>query len=768
MPIALRIRGLVQGVGFRPTVWRLAQQLHLSGDVRNDGDGVLVRFANDDEQMLERFCALLEKELPPLARIDSLQSFSIQDALTSEHFEIIDSAPTTPLTGIVPDAATCPACQKELFDPCNRRYRYPFINCTHCGPRLSIIRAIPYDRANTSMDVFPMCAPCLSEYRSPADRRYHAQPNACSDCGPHIWLDDEPDADTFQRAEQHLRHGDIVAIKGIGGFHLACDAHNAQSVERLRERKHRYGKPFALMAKDIDTIKRYCELNTAAIELLQSPAAPIVLLPRKDNAPVLPDAIAETHQTLGFMLPYSPIHHLLLQNWDTPLVMTSGNISDEPQCIGNREAAERLKHIADHVLLHDRDIINRVDDSVVRIMADRPRLYRRARGYAPAPIVLHESFANASKVLALGSELKNTLCLLQQGNAIVSQHLGDLEDTRTSDEFERTLHLYQHLYDFKPQAIVVDRHPDYRSTRIGHDLAMQQDLQLIEVQHHHAHIVSVMAERGLAMDCPPVLGIALDGLGYGEDNTLWGGEFLKADYRQQQRLAHLSPFPMPGGSKAIIEPWRNLWAQLYANQQLELLSTFETLPINQWLSEQPLQVLQAMAEKGVNTPSTSSAGRLFDAVAAALCLHHQGIHQEGQAAIALEQLAAQADADCGDYPITLDSTPSPATISTHKLWPALFADLHQGIEKKQIARRFHNGFVNALLTTAHKLLQQHAMDTVVLSGGVFQNQIVLEGVINGLQQSGYQVLHHEAVPTNDGGLSLGQAAIAAARLTNRP
>lgn len=762
MAIGLRFRGLVQGVGFRPTVWHVARELGLKGDVRNDGDGVWVRFRGGGADA-DAFCQALYDRLPPLARIDEIERHDGLEDFVARAFDIHHSDQTTPLTGIVPDAATCPACLAELADRNNRRYRYPFINCTHCGPRLSIIRAIPYDRPNTSMSVFPLCSSCEQEYADPADRRYHAQPNACGDCGPRVWIAGENDGtDPFESAQRTLRAGGILALKGIGGFHLACDAHDEQAVNSLRERKKRYGKPFALMARDLDSIGRYVHLSDQDAELLQSPAAPIVLMDRRADAPTLPDSVAMEHGTLGFMLPYSPIHHLLLEHWDGPLIMTSGNLSDEPQCIDNHDAADRLHTIADKVLLHDREIVNRVDDSVIRPMAGGARFYRRARGYAPAPILLHDSFRDCPPVLALGGELKSTICLLENGRATVSQHLGDLEDVRTSDEFERTTRFYRDIFAFEARTIAVDQHPDYRSTRFGEQLAAQEGTELLRIQHHHAHIASVMAENGLPIDTDPVLGIALDGLGYGSDGTIWGGEFLKADFKGFTRLGHIATNPMPGGTQAILEPWRNLWAQLHTQGLwADIAKRHADQPIIKTLQAKPLTVLENMVDRGLNSPLTSSAGRLFDAMAAALSLHHERVYQEGQAAIALEQLAARSRADDRCYPFERREENGLMQLNTRSLWPAVFADLSAGVGRSAIARGFHEGLVAGVNAMAMALADRHGLHTVALSGGVFQNRLLLEGVVTRLESAGLRVIQHGALPANDGGLCLGQAAIAA-------
>jgi hydrogenase maturation protein HypF len=771
----IRVRGLVQGVGFRPTVWRLARDNGLVGDVRNDGEGVLVRLRGDAEA-IERFCRELAAGAPPLARIDAIERGPGDGLPGFSGFEIVASDHGDVHTGVVADAATCAACVAEIRDPADRRYRYPFTNCTHCGPRLSIIRGIPYDRANTSMAPFTQCPQCAAEYTDPADRRFHAQPNACPVCGPRAWLIDAEGgpvdaaaSDAVALASARLARGDIVAIKGIGGFHLACDACNPDSVAELRRRKRRYGKPFALMARDLDVIGRYAEVGPAAADALTSPAAPILLLPAVANGVAraadagLAPLVAPGQATLGFMLPYSPLHHLLLQDWDRPLVMTSGNLSDEPQCTDNADARSRLLGLADCALLHDREIVNRVDDSVVRIMAGQPRLLRRARGHAPSAIRLADGFSGRSPVLALGGELKNTICLLRDGEAIVSQHLGDLEDARTAAEFERAVALYQDLFACRPRRIAIDLHPDYRSSRFGQALAGGTGLAVIEVQHHFAHIASVLAENGWPTDGSAVIGIALDGLGLGSDGTIWGGEFLLADYRRFERLAHLAPVPMPGGTRAILEPWRNTYAQLARAPGWERVrARYPDLGLTADLAARPLQTLDAMCARGLNSPLSSSCGRLFDAVAAAVGVAPERIDYEGQAAIALEALALRARDTPGEgYPFRLQEAAVPWQLDPAPMWDALLGDLQHGVAPADIAARFHAGLARAVAGLAARLAGRHAIDTVALSGGVLQNRVLFEAVVHALTASGLRVLTHRLVPANDGGLSLGQAAIAA-------
>ncbi|WP_295384714.1 carbamoyltransferase HypF [uncultured Thiodictyon sp.] len=775
--VAIRVRGLVQGVGFRPMVWRAARAFGLSGDVCNDGEGVLIRAwapADAAPDLLDRFCARLRLDCPPLARIAAIESGAIAaPAPDPPGFVILASASTGVQTGVVADAATCAACAAQVLDPADRRYRYPFTNCTHCGPRLSILRAIPYDRANTSMGVFALCPACASEYQDPADRRFHAQPNACPVCGPRVWLADRVGqaldpadlgaVDAIAAAARLLGEGRILAIKGIGGFHLACDAADAAAVSELRRRKRRFGKPFALMARDLAVIRRYARVGEGEAALLASPAAPIVLLERL-SGPELAPQLAPGQSTLGFMLPYSPLHLLLLAHWERPLVMTSGNLSEEPQCIDNTDALARLGGLADFALLHDRVIVNRVDDSVVRWMDGAPRLLRRARGYAPAPIAMPPGFADCAPVLAMGGELKNTVCLLRNGQAILTQHLGDLEEAHTAREYEQTIDLYQSLFEHAAQRIAVDLHPDYRSSLTGRERAAREGLELIQVQHHHAHIAAVLTDNGWPLDGGPVLGIALDGLGYGADGTLWGGEFLAADYRCYRRVGWLRPVPMPGGTRAILEPWRNLVAQIEVCLGWdEFLRRWPGLELSRRLAERPVPQLRILMARRLNAPLSSSAGRLFDAVAAALGLCAERIGYEGQAAIELESLAVGALADAGEgYPFGRIAVAGRAELDPSPLWVSLFDDLAAGVPAGQISVRFHQGFCRAVADLAADLAAAQGLRQVALSGGVFQNRLVLEGVCQRLRRHGFAPLTHHQVPANDGGLALGQAAIAAA------
>lgn len=629
----IRVSGIVQGVGFRPHVWHLANDLGISGSVCNDGEGVLIH-AWASAATLDDFITRLENEAPPLARIDKLERSDLSDQCATDDFEILSSKASENTTGVVADAATCADCLAEVLDPNNRRYRYAFTNCTHCGPRLSIIKAIPYDRANTSMQNFKMCAACQQEYDDPADRRFHAQPNACADCGPQLSLVNDSGADidcddVIDAARELIKQGAIVAVKGIGGFHLACDAMNDEAVRTLRKRKRRYHKPFALMASNIEMIKSYANVNDREEHLLNDKAAPVVVLTAKENS--LPDEIAPGQNTIGFMLPYSPLHCLLTEGMQQPLVMTSGNSSDEPQCIDNQAALEQLKGIADYCLLHDRDIVNRLDDSVIRLMDNKPRFFRRARGFAPESIPLPEGFEQAPNILAMGAELKNTFCLTKGKEAILSQHIGDLEEVAAIVDYRYQLQLYRQLFEHKPQVIAVDKHPDYLSTKLGKELASEDKLVCEEVQHHHAHIASCMAEHGLPLNTKTVLGVAMDGLGFGEDGTIWGGEFLLADYTDFKRVAALQAVPMPGGVQAIREPWRNTFAHLLQHMDWQDINNqYADLDIISFLEDKPIKNLKTIIDKKLNSPLASSCGRLFDAVAAAIGVCRDQVSHEGR------------------------------------------------------------------------------------------------------------------------------------------
>ena len=779
----IRVRGRVQGVGFRPTVWRMARELDLSGEVMNDAEGVLVRVGGEAEAVND-FVARIAREPPPLARIEAVEAHAYRGRLPAK-FRIAESRAGAPHTQIAPDAAICAACAAEIANPLERRFRYPFANCTHCGPRLSIVVSIPYDRAMTTMAPFAMCSACAKEYRDPADRRFHAEAIACQACGPTARLicfdgrtsgpDRHSALDDVAAAGALITKGEIVAIKGLGGFHLACDATNAEAVARLRQSKRRERKPFALMAADVEVVRRYCTVGADEERLMGGAEAPIVLL-RADGPRRLPEDVAPGLATLGFMLPTTPLHALMLKGLDRPVVMTSGNVADEPQATDNDEARERLAGIAPYALVHDREIANRVDDSLIRVMAGKPRILRRARGYAPAPLMLPRGFEAAPALLAMGGELKATFCLVKNGEAILSQHQGDLENAETFDDYRRALALYARLFDHSPVAFVADLHPEYLSAKLARARAASAPLQLIEVQHHHAHVAACLAENLYPLDAPPALGIVLDGLGWGEDGTIWGGEFLLAGYRSYERLGLFKPVAMPGGAQAAREPWRNLYAHLTADMGgADFESNFVGLELFADLARRPRATLDAMIRNGVNAPKASSCGRLFDAVAAALNLCRDRQAYEGEAAARLEAIvdrnAAACDREEFAYPFAVLDMPDSRLpyIEPAPMWRAVLADLVLGVPSSLIAGRFHRGLAKIVVAMAGKLAKRDAsggarFETIALSGGCFQNRVLFEEVVHGLEGANFRVLAHTEVPANDGGLSLGQAAIGAARL----
>jgi hydrogenase maturation protein HypF len=773
--VEIRVRGTVQGVGFRPTVWRLACDEGLVGEVLNDGFGVLIRTTGNSDA-ISQFLTRLHTEAPPLSQIENVET-QVLNLLDFEDFRIAESVTGENCTRVTPDAAICEACRAEVLDPKERRHRYPFANCTHCGPRFSIVKEVPYDRANTTMADFPMCASCRSEYLDPSDRRFHAQPIACSTCGPSIWLElnetttitaDQATATPLEASIELLKNGEVLAIRGLGGFHLACDATNGAAVQRLRERKHRYGKPFALMARDLEMIQRYCNVTPAEEKLLQSPEAPIVLL-SADGGEKLPDGVASGLNTIGFMLPYTPLHLLLTREIDRPLVMTSGNISDEPQVTSLETARAGLRGIADAMLMHDREIANRIDDSVVRIATGRPAVIRRARGYAPSAVSLPSGFEAAPDLLAYGGELKSTFCIVKNGAAIVSQHQGDLEDVSTFEDYQKNLHLYSKIYDHSPSLLVADMHPEYLSAKLAKQRSSEEDLPLHEVQHHHAHIASCMLENGVALDAPPVLGIAIDGLGFGDDGTIWGGEFLFADYLGYNRLGAFKPVAMIGGVQAIHEPWRNTYAHLLAGMGWSrFVEKFSALDLHRYLITKPLPTIERMLERKINVPLASSCGRLFDGVAAAVGLCADEAYFEGQGAMELEALAEKWSAsEPYNFAITDSATSGLLHLDSAPMWEELLLDLSNQTPVGRMAARFHYGLAKAIRNMVARIRETTTFNTVALTGGCFQNKILLEEVARLLKTDGLNCLTHAKFPTNDGGLALGQAAIAAAHQIER-
>lgn len=785
----LRVRGKVQGVGFRPHVAKLARAHELRGWVRNDGDGVEIALVAAEAEVT-RFTEALRASLPPLARVDSIDTEALREAVRDQGFRILDSGAGVARTDVAPDAATCAACAEEVRSPYERRFRYPFTNCTHCGPRYSIVTGIPYDRSNTTMAAFALCAECRHEYESETDRRYHAQPIGCHACGPKAWLEradgrafayDRYSAlDMVDAVAGLVGAGHIVAVKGIGGFHLICDATNDEAVRALRERKHRDGKPFALMAKDLNVVRAYAEVSVREAAALESPAGPIVLLSRaaqrSEKSRPLAEGVAPGMRTLGFMLPSNPLHALFMRRLDArPVVCTSGNVADEPPAIDVDDARRRLSGIAEWFLLHDRPIARRLDDSVVRCMGDEVRVLRRARGYVPDALAAPRGFEAAPAILALGAQLKSTSCLLERGRAIPSQHFGDLDLADAFADYQRGTTQLQALFEHTPALYAVDMHPEYRPTAAGLDLAREHGRETIAVQHHHAHIAACMFEHGHPLEGPAVLGIALDGLGHGEGGELWGGEFLLTRYAAFERVGSLRPVALLGGDVAAREPWRNLYAHLMAQMGwAELAMNFGDLAVTKRLAEKPRATLDAMIAKGSHAPRASSAGRLFDAVAAALDLHFERVDFEGQAAMELEALATEdalAEAAKGElYPIGIPKSPETNLpyLEPLGMWRAILGDLYERTPKELVAARFHLSLADAIRRMALLCRKRdEAVTTAALSGGVFQNKVLLEATMTALRSEGFVVWTHSVLPPNDGCISVGQAAVAAARAVSR-
>jgi hydrogenase maturation protein HypF len=740
---AIRVEGIVQGVGFRPYVYTLATGLGLGGFVGNDVDGVFVEVEGPSAAVTE-FLGKLERDPPPLARIERVTTHPITPNGDTA-FAIAASGPVAQVrrTLVSADTATCADCLRELADPDDRRYRYPFINCTNCGPRFTIVRDVPYDRPFTTMASFAMCPACEAEYHDPADRRFHAQPTCCPACGPRLTLRDQAGnplpGDPLTHAAGLLKAGQILAVKGLGGYHLAVDAACDQGAATLRARKHREDKPFAVLVADLAQARDLVQVDEAAAALLTAPVRPIVLLPRHHDAAVA-RATAPGNRSLGVMLPYTPLHHLLVRQVARPIVLTSGNVSDEPIAYRDDDALARLAPIADAFLTHDRAIHIRTDDSVARTFRGRPMLIRRSRGYVPEPVTAGAGFPRP--VLACGAELKNTFCLAKGHHAFLSHHIGDLENAETLRSFTEGIEHFRRLFDIDPQVVAHDLHPEYLSTKYALDL---DGVDLHGVQHHHAHIASCLADNGAD---GPVIGVAFDGTGYGTDGTIWGGEFLVAGLAAFERGGHLAPVPMPGGAAAIRQPWR--MAAAYVDR--------DDLDVARRNAERWAAVT-AMAAKGVNAPLTSSAGRLFDAAAALLGVRDT-INYEGQAAIELEQLADPAES--GAYPAAVVAG-DPFQIRAADLLTALISDLTDGVRAPVIAARFHHGVAAAIEAGCLLLRERHGLDTVALSGGVFQNMLLLNATAARLEARGFRVLTHSRVPCNDGGISLGQAVIAAAR-----
>lgn len=728
----------------------------LTGSVRNSSQGVFIE-VEGEQALLDSFLLRIEREKPELSSIQSLE-FSILDPVFSRGFEIGPSAAAGETNALIlPDIATCDACAREIMDPSNRRYRYPFTNCTRCGPRFTIIESLPYDRPNTSMKSFEMCPRCRAEYEDPADRRFHAQPNACPVCGPRLELEDSSgrtvaeDGGALEAAAGAVLEGKVVAVKGLGGFHLIADATRAGSVETLRQRKHREEKPFALMFPSLDAVRAECLVSPLEERVLRSPQSPIVLLARRTDLPsALPEGVAPGNPFLGVMLPYTPLHHLLMHAIGRPVIATSGNLADEPICIDEAEALGRLEGIADLFLVHDRPIVRHADDSIVRIVLGRELVLRRARGYAPLPLRPH---GIVSDILAVGGHLKNTIAVSVGGNVFLSQHIGDLETAQSTAAFRGAIESFLRLYPMRPRWIAADRHPDYASSRY----ARTAGIPLIEIQHHHAHVAACMAENELEGD---VLGVCWDGTGYGEDGAVWGGEFLRTEGTGFARVAAMRRFRLPGGDRAVREPRRSALGVLYEILGDAVFGETGLAPVRAF-SAAELPVLGTMLLRGIHSPWTTSAGRLFDAVASLAGLR-QRLRFEGQAAMELEFAAEGTGADAYPFGILDPERPGggPLGVDWEPLIRAVIADVRASAPPAKISGRFHNALADIIVAVARRV----GAPCIALTGGCFQNKILLERAVGRLREEGFRPYWHQRIPPNDGGIALGQIAAASRSL----
>ena len=747
----IHIKGIVQGVGFRPFVYGLAEKYRITGWVKNSSRGVEI-IANGQDSDIASFLKTLQTQPPPLSKIDSVKIDEITPEIFSG-FEILQSE-TFPggFIPVSPDISICSDCLKELFDPKDRRFRYPFINCTNCGPRFTIIKDIPYDRPLTTMAGFKLCESCREEYENPLDRRFHAQPVACEDCGPQIWCEDHAGNRTFgeaglQTARQWIRDGKIIAIKGLGGFHLACDALNEQALKNLRSRKKRSDKPFAVMVFDSSIAGNHCEMNPAEWSLLESKEKPIIVVRRKSTSSI-PLSISPGINTLGIMLPYTPLHYLLMEpepGFPEVLVMTSGNLSEEPIAFTNSSAISELANIADGFLLNDREIKTRIDDSVVTEVSGNRYFYRRSRGFAPDPVRLG---LELKPILSVGAELKNTFCLTRENYAFLSHHIGDLQNLETLQAFEIGIPHFENLFKIKPEAIACDLHPDYLSTHYAEERACQENLPLIPVQHHHAHLASVLADNNWVTD-EPVIGIVFDGNGYGLDGNIWGGEFLYGSYTQFDRKFQLEYMPLPGGDSATLHPAKIAAAYLWKNG-IAWADDFSS--IKSFSSDQR-SVLLSQLEKDLYCPKTSSMGRLFDAVASLAGLRHI-INYEAQAAIELEYAINPEQEKAYHFEI------KDKQVKIAPVLEAIILDLENRVPKSDIAAKFHNSVRLLVLEVCNKISRETGSKTIALSGGVWQNKFLISHTIKDLEELNYRVMVHHQMPANDGGLALGQAMIA--------
>jgi hydrogenase maturation protein HypF len=749
----IRVRGVVQGVGFRPFVYRLAHYYKLAGWVRNTSGSVEIEVEGSNKAV-QGFLSDLSAKAPPMARIESVETtlhppkgyteFQIEPSLSREgQYQLVS-----------PDIATCDDCKQEIFSATDRRSSYPFTNCTNCGPRFTIIEDIPYDRPKTTMRQFQMCPQCQREYDDPLDRRFHAQPNACPQCGPSLELVDSggkpvESKNVIKTASQLLKEGRVLAIKGLGGFHLACDATSEEAINTLRARKRRRSKPLAVMIATLHEIKKHCLISKEEEELLKSPQCPIVLLRWKYGSNIS-KTVAPNLKYLGVMLPYTPLHHLLLKESGLPLVMTSGNLSEEPIAKDNDEALARLKGIADYFLLHNRGIYARYDDSVYIVEDGVSQAIRRARGYAPYPIFLP---FKSRQILACGAEDKNTFCLTKDEHAFLSQHIGDMENEETLNHFEHTIRLYEKLFRVEPEIIAYDIHPEYLATKYALEAGAKASLKLVAVQHHHAHIVSCLVENGVK---GPVIGVALDGTGYGSDGTIWGGEFLLADWKDFQRVGHLEYVPLPGGEAAIRKPYRMALGYLFSllGEDFEL----EGLPLGK-LNPSEIEIIKQQLRRKINSPLTSSAGRLFDGVSALAGVRGE-IDYEAQAAIELEMLAPDEIDKSESYPFSIVEEGGMRVVKLKELFSAIVKDIRNQTPVPVISLKFHSTVAEIITEMCQLIAKESGINQVALSGGVFQNRLLLKLATAALQRAGFGVFTHHLVPPNDGSISLGQAVVA--------
>jgi len=749
----IRVRGVVQGVGFRPFVYRLAHRYNLNGWVRNTSGSVDIE-VEGAEKAVRNFLSDLEDKAPPVARIESIEAtFHTPRGYTG--FQIEPSLSRGGQYQLVsPDIATCDDCKEEIFSSDDRRFGYPFTNCTNCGPRFTIIEDIPYDRPKTTMRKFKMCPRCQREYDDPLDRRFHAQPNACPDCGPGLELVDSEgrtveSKDVIRKASKLLKEGKILAVKGLGGFQLACDATSQEAINILRDRKRRPSKPLAVMMATIKEIEKHCLVSKEEKELLESPQCPIVLLRWKKGSSIS-SAVAPNLKYLGVMLPYTPLHHLLLRETGLPLVMTSGNLSEEPIASDNDEALRRLRGIADYFLLHNRDIYARYDDSVYMVEDGQPMAVRRARGYAPYPVFLP---FKVKQILACGAEDKNTFCLTRDEHAFLSQHIGDMENEETLEHFENTIQLYKKLFRIEPEIIAYDMHPEYLATKYAVEAGASSSLKLVPVQHHHAHIAGCLAENGVK---DKVIGVAFDGTGYGTDGTLWGGEFLLADWKDFERVGHFEYVPLPGGAAAIKKPYRLALSYLYTLLGDDF--SLEGLPLGD-IKTAEIEIIKQQLKRKINSPLTSSAGRLFDAVSALVGVRGE-IDYEAQAAIELEMLAPDKIDKAGAYPFSIEVEGGMRVVKLKELLAGVVGDVRNKVPTPEISLKFHRTMANITVEMCKLIAEDSGIKRVGLSGGVFQNRLLLKLAVAALRREGFEVLSHRLVPANDGGISLGQAVVA--------